>query len=310
MIHLNRVLFATDGSACAERARAHAFAFADRFEAALHVIHVEEREVELSDVVDLCEEDVLADLHPLEPSTTPVAEPRIQECRVVHPSAAGGILSYAAEHDTDLIVLGTHGRRGVQRLVLGSVAEEVVRRAPRPVLTVGRGASTPASLEGQPLLVPIDFSEHQGPLLAHARELARAYDMTLILFHAVEMEGLPDVYGLSTSPPESDALTDRTRATIEEQAESLRDQGVTVQVEVRNGHPAEEILEAADEFDVHLLAIATHGRSGVERMLMGSVAEKVIRQAPCPVFTVKSFGTPLVPDESETTSEEHDTHNS
>ncbi len=294
MIHLNRILFATDGSACAERARPHAFDLADRFDAALHVIHVEEREAELSEVVDLCEEDVLANLHALE-STAPVAEPRIRECRVAHPSAAGGILSYAAEHDTDLIVLGTHGRRGVRRLVLGSVAEEVVRRAPRPVLTVGRGASSSASLNGGRLLVPIDFSEHQESLLAHARELARAYDMTLILFHAVTIEGLPDVYGLSRPSPDTDALTDRTRVAVEEQADLLRDRGATVEVEVRNGRPAENILEADDDLDVSLLAIATHGRSGIDRMLMGSVAETVLRRASCPVVTVKSFGTSLVP---------------
>jgi nucleotide-binding universal stress UspA family protein len=69
---------------------------------------------------------------------------------------------------------------------------------------------------------------------------------------------------------------------------------VDVTVTVRDGHPAPETLDAADELDADLLAIATHGRSGVERMLMGSVAEKVIRRAPCPVFTVKSFGQSLV----------------
>jgi nucleotide-binding universal stress UspA family protein len=264
MIHLDRVLFPTDGSDCAEHARHHAAYLADRFEAALHVIHVEERDVELTDVIDIREADVLDDLHDvIRGEETLVAEPRTQEHRVVHRSAAGGILSYAAEHDANLIVLGTHGRTGVRRLVLGSVAEEVVRRAPVPVMTVGQEATAPDEMEEGHLLVPVDFSEQQPRLLAHARELALAYDMTLTLLHVVERESLPEVYEAYADPPEPGALAERVEAALDERAADL-------------------------------LAIATHGRSGVERMLMGSVAEKVIRRAPCPVFTVKSFGQSLV----------------
>jgi len=299
MIHLDRVLFPTDGSDCAEYARRHASYLADRFEASLHVIHVEERDVELADVIDVEEADVLADLHDaIRDDETIVAEPRLQEHRVVHTSPAEGILSYAAEHDTNLIVLGTHGRTGVRRLVLGSVAEEVVRRAPMPVMTVGRGATVPEKMDGGHLLVPVDFSEQQPRLLAHARELALAYDMTLTLLHVVERESLPEVYEAYADPVAPGVLAERVEASLDERAETLRERGVDVTVTVRDGHPATETLDAADELDADLLAIATHGRSGVERMLMGSVAEKVIRRAPCPVFTVKSFGQSLVGDDS------------
>ena len=299
MIHLDRVLFPTDGSDCAEHARRHASYLADRFEASLHVIHVEEGDVKLSDVIDIQEADVLADLHAPQNEEVRVAEPRLQEHRVVHRSAAGGILSYAAEHDTNLIVLGTHGRTGVRRLVLGSVAEEVVRRAPMPVMTVGRGATAPDKMEAGHLLVPVDFSEQQPRLLAHARELALAYDMTLTLLHVVERESLPEVYEAYADPVAPGVLAERVEASLDERAETLRERGVDVRVAVRDGHPATETLDAADELDADLLAIATHGRSGMERMLMGSVAEKVIRRAPCPVFTVKSFGQSLVRDENQ-----------
>ena len=294
MLHLNRVLFPTDGSDCAEHARHHAHYLADRFEATLHIINVEEREAELADVIDVREADILADLHAPQKAAAPVAEPRVQECRVVHPTAANGILSYTAEHDTNLIVMGTHGRSGLRRLVLGSVTEEVVRHAPVPVLTVGRGAKSPERMEGGRLLVPVDFSEQQPRLLAHARELALAYGMSLTLLHVVERTSLPDVYGISMEAPGPGVLTERTEEALEERAEALREHGVDVRVKVRRGHPAEETLDAAEELDADLLAIATHGRSGVKRVLMGSVAEKVIRRAPCPVFTVKSFGQSLV----------------
>lgn len=294
MMNVDRILFATDGSDCAERARGHAVQFAERFEATLHVVHVEERETELSDVIDVRESDVLADLHALDTGASAVAKPRVQERQVAYSSAAGGILSYTVEHDIHLIVLGTHGRRGVQRLVLGSVAEEVLRRAPCPVLTVGRGARAQTSLQGGTLLVPIDFSDHQDQLLAHATELALVYDMALVLFHAIEFTELPNVYGVYSHSPEPGGPQKRTREAMENVAKNLRTKGVETHVEVRNGHAAEEILETADEFDCDLLTIATHGRSGIDRILMGSVTEKVLRRARCPVFTVKSVGMSLV----------------
>lgn len=298
MIHVDRILFPTDGSPCAERAHRHAVHLADQFDATLHVIHVEEREVELSDVVDIQEADILEDLHDaIRGEHSALAEPRLQERSVAYPSAAGGILTYATEHDASLVVLGTHGRRGVRRLVLGSVAEEVVRRAPCPVVTVGRGAVKPSAMEGGHMLVPVDFSEHQDRLLAHAREFALVYGMDLTLFHVVEVKQMPEPYGVGESTLDPGVLGDRAREALEEKAQALREHGVSVSIETRGGHPAEETLNMADELDAAFITIATHGRSGVERMLMGSVAEKVIRQAPCPVCTVKSFGTSLVDDD-------------
>lgn len=294
MMHLHRILFPTDGSVCAERARRHALHLAHRFDASVHVIQVEERDADLSDVIEVREADVLGDLDIPTNGLDAVAAPRIQERRVIHPSAADGILSYAVEHDAHLIVLGTHGRRGVQRMILGSVAETVVRRAPCPVFTVGRNARRPTSVEGDNLLVPVDFSDHQPLLLAHARELALAYGLTLTLLHVVRVPARPKAYGSSRSRPSPEELRNRSENALTEEAAALQHDGVDARVEVRSGHPVEEIIDVADDLDAALLAIATHGRAGVQRMLMGSVAETVIRRAPCPVFTVKSFGRSLV----------------
>lgn len=298
MIHLERVLFPTDGSECAEDARRYAFHLADHVDASVHVIHVEERKVELADVIDVREADILAELHaPYPEEESPMAEPRVQERTVVHPSAAEGILTYTAEHDTNLIVLGTHGRRGIRRFMLGSVAEEVLRRASCPVMTVGRGAKPPEAMEGGHMLVPLGFSEYQDGLLAHAREIARIYGMKVTLLHVVEMWGLPDVYGIGSKVPAPNKIAERTEGVLEKEAGELREQGMEVKVEVRSGHAAKEILDTAADLDVDFLTIATHGRTGMERVLMGSVAENVIRQAPCPVFAVKPVGVSLVQEE-------------
>lgn len=300
MLHVDRVLFPTDGSDSAERARRHALRLANRFDAVLHVIHVEQERADLPDVVDTRETEVLAALHTSSAEEEPIlAAPRVRERTVRHATPSGGILSYAAEHDTNLIVLGTHGRRGVRRLVVGSVAEEVVRRAPRPVVTVGRGAEAPEEMEGGHMLVPVDFSEHQNRLLAHAREIALAYGMKMTLFHVLEMEGFPGAYGVYAKPSRSGILVHRMEGVLENLAERLRDFGLDVAAEVREGNPSREILGAIDDLDACFAAIATHGRSGIDRVLMGSVAETVIRRASCPVCTVKSYGTSLVVEDEE-----------
>ena len=298
MLHLDRILLPTDGSECADRARAHALHLANHFDTTLHVIHVEEREANLSEVIDIREDDILSDLHvPLGEGGATVPEPRVQEQVVVHPSAAEGILTYATEHDIDLIVLGTHGRGGVRRVVLGSVAEEVVRRAQCPVLSVGRGAETPVEESFGHVLVPVDFSEHQTRLLDHVREAALVYDMKVTLLHVLEHLALPKVYGVSMRWPDEKELEGRVHEALEELAEPLQESGLDVDVRVRKGDPAEEILAATEELGTNIIAVATHGQGSLRRMLVGGVAERVIRRAECPVFTIKSFGKSLVDGE-------------
>lgn len=300
MIHIDRILFPTDGSECAEQARRHALHLADHFDASLHVVRVEERAVDLADAVEVTEADLLPDLHGTSAAELPhLAEARVRERTVRDSSVAGGILAYTAEHDMDLVVLGSHGRRGLRRLVLGSVAEAVVRRAPCPVVTVGRGTAAPNALTGGTMLVPVDFSEHRFRLLAHARALAPIYGMDVEVMHVVEVKGVPDAYGLYDSPPDSGQMVDRARTVLDEEADSLREMGITVSVEVRTGHPADEVLTGAEDGRAAFIMVATHGRTGLERMLMGSVAEKIIRQAPCPVYTVNAFGPSRVDVEQE-----------
>ena len=297
MVHVDRILFPTDGSACADRARRHAQHLADHFDAALHVIQVEIRPVDRDAVLGVEAATVQADRHAGGAGEGPLPAARYRERAVVHPTAAGGILNYVVQYDVDLVVMGTHGRRGVRRRVLGSVTEEVVRKAPCPVVTVGRGATAPEEMEGGTMVVPVDFSEHRFRGMSHARELAPVYDMDLLLLHVVEVTDLPDAYGVHGSPPDPGVLADRAEEALDVEADSLRTKGIDVTLDVRGGHPAAEILDVADETGATFITIATHGRTGLERMLMGSVAEKVLRHAPCPVCAVPSFGRSLVEDE-------------
>ncbi len=294
MLHIDRILFPTDGSSCAQAAHDRAATLAELHDAELHVLNVVEERTNnldnLSELIDIRREDILSELHiPVGKATR---EP-VREEQVTHPSAAGGILQYARTHDIDLIVMGTHGRRGVKRLLMGSVAEEVVRLANCPVFTVcheGRAAD----IEGGRILVPLDFSEHSEALVAHGAALAEQFEAAIDLLHVVERMALPLVYGVEGDVFAMDDVRGRTADALAERAAPLQDDGIDVQTHLRVGHPAHSILDFIEERDTSMVVIATHGRTGIQHLLLGSVAEKVVRMASCPVFTVKSFGKSLV----------------
>lgn len=221
------------------------------------------------------------------------------ETAVVRDIAAGpAILNYADEQDIDVIVMGTHGRRGVRRMLLGSVAEEVVRRADCPVLTVRGlpdGTSDP-SVAVRSILVPIDFSIHSREALRSARELAAHFGARLDLLHIVE-ERLPPAYyvgGIGSIYDIDPDIEDKARDKMK--SFYLETGGAAVQevaYHAEPGQPAKHIAEFAGEEDADLIVMSTHGLTGLEHFFMGSVAEKVVRRAPVPVFTIKAFGKTL-----------------
>jgi nucleotide-binding universal stress UspA family protein len=189
----------------------------------------------------------------------------------------------------DLIVLGTHGRRGPGRLFLGSVAEEVVRRAPCPVVTVREreGAAPAGRIER--LLVPVDFSDPSREALRVARDLAVRLRGRLDLLHVVEQVVLPGFYipgAPGVFPQNLEALQGSAEAELRREAEALGEPRVPVSTRVLTAAPAYGIVEQAESLGSDLIVMATRGLAGVERLLLGSTAERVVRMAPCPVLTV------------------------
>ena len=217
-----------------------------------------------------------------------VAEPVI--ARDVTP--AQGIIAKAAEEDVDLIVMGTHGRRGLSRLLLGSTAREVVQLAPCPVLTVKDGAEGRAlpTLQGKSVLAAVDFTEASLAALTEATRLARALDARLDVVLVVEP---PPPYKRYPTYAAYDPEPDEAFVTrVREDLRRLRD-GVAAEhhllghVEVTWGAPAREIARVAGDLESALVVVGTRGLRGAERLLLGSVAEALVRTAPCPVLTVK-----------------------
>ncbi|MEF8864331.1 MAG: universal stress protein [Salinibacter sp.] len=299
MLSIRRVLWPTDFSQGADRAFPHAAALASWHDAELHVLHVtEDQGTEASDVDVPISESTLSGLLSADGDPPPHVDlgalPLVQEQRE-HDSPSEAIVGYTEEHEIDLIVAGTHGRRGLQRMLIGSVAEEVLRTAPCPVLTVrGEHNNTPAWAVRN-ILVPVDFSDASLEALRHAKELALTYGAQITLLHAVEEVVYPSAYGVEPANLPGPQVIDRVEESLAELARTeIGYEHVVVQANV--GYAPSTILDYAETNEVDLVVIATHGRTGLERMLLGSVAERVVRRAPAPVFTVKSFGKSLLPD--------------
>ena len=304
-LNINSILFPTDFSDVAEGAFAHAAHLALRYHATIHVFNVVSPEdgddtnpmnflpvqpAEGGDADDTAVQHVEVQTATQERGTVPVVYSQTDS-----PSPSEAIISYARDQDVDLVVMGTHGRRGMDRLLSGSVSEEVVRGAPCPVFTVLATEAEDHVPTISRVLAPVDLSDQSEMVLDHAAALADAYAAPLDLLHVVEEAAYPTVYGIDPLTPSLPDVQDRAREALETLAARIDIGTDMVHAHVLSGYAARDIVEFAEENASDLIVMATHGRTGLERFLIGSVAEKVVRRAPCPVFTIKSFGKSLVP---------------
>ena len=290
-LRVRKILVPTDRSACAERAYAPAADLAARTGAAVWVVHIAEAGQPLPvDVSPITWDDIAQDLR-LPPQLAPPGGPvDVETVEATGASTAGAILDCARTNRADLIVMGTHGRRGVARMVLGSVAEEVVRRADCPVLTV---SCSGAASDG-PVLAPVDFSDGSRHALRHAKALAAERGVSLHVVHVVEWPTSPPPYLADFGLPALPDLLARAQTDLDAFVAATPGEDVVTSVRVRiGGLAAYTLTEYAHEVGAGMVVISTHGRAGLDRLLMGSVAERVVRTAPCPVLTVRPDGPGL-----------------
>lgn len=205
------------------------------------------------------------------------------------------ILACASAWSADLLILGTQGRTGLDHVLIGSTAERVVRIAPCSVLTVrasapveaaGGEASSPEQAVFRRILVPLDFSESSPQVLREAVRLARRCGATLTLLHVVEPVG----YGVDFTVRHAlsgSALREDLQKTVEARVAECRAQGVAAEGQVVPGVPVDVIVRDAEAAKSELIVMGTHGRRGWSHLRFGSVAEAVVRYAPCPVLTVR-----------------------
>lgn len=205
---------------------------------------------------------------------------------------AWNICEVADAQDVDLIAMTTHGRTGLERLVMGSVADRVIRAAKQPVYLVRPDKERVHSLEMRRILVPLDGSELAELALVPAKDLARFHRATLLLVQVIEpiefyTEGY--IYGEAFAPlPATEELEQTAREYLTNVAQKLREEGFQVETLVLRERAPEGIVKASEEQNADLVVMTTHGRSGLSRWVFGSVAEKVLRLVRCPLLLVRA----------------------
>lgn len=309
MIALQQILVAHDFSPCSTQALNVGIDLALRTGARLHVLYAEVLHEDAFSPTILPADHtkrVLEHMQEVTAEGTAALEPgqlKIEQAVERDVAAAPAILRYAAEHDVDLILMGTHGRRGLRRLFLGSVAEEVVRLSTCPVLTV-RATQPDAETEVEArtdvktLLVPVDFSRHSREALRQAKRIAAAYGASITLAHVIEEPLHPAFYntGVVSIYDVQPDLESRAREQLQVFYETADGPEVPVRYQLLTGHAATAVVDYARTAEADLIVMATHGLAGVAHFVLGSVAEKVVRQAPCPVLTMKAQGNRLFAD--------------
>lgn len=307
-MEIRRILVPTDFSDRAERALPHALWLAEEFGAEIHLLHAmvlhgddpggaEAGERAFPDLGEAYDRLRSWATRRMEESAADLDRSRVRVVRAQERgiAAAPTIVEYANDHDVDVVAMATHGRRGVRRMLLGSVTEEVLRTAGCPVLTVRPDGADRAGGPPEKILVPVDFSEHSDLALASAGALARRFGAELDVLHVIAELGVPDPYFADAA--ELRALTraarDRVPEALAERVDEVIGDDVPTSSHMEVGTPAAAIPEFAGERGSDMIVVGSHGRTGMERVFLGSVAEGVVRRAPCPVLTVKPFGRTL-----------------
>ncbi|MCU4717539.1 universal stress protein [Halapricum hydrolyticum] len=205
---------------------------------------------------------------------------------VVQGTPAETIVEYGEEHDFDVIVMPTRGRQGLSRYLLGSVTEKVVRLSETPVLTARMVADEKFVVPFEQILVPTDGSKAAESATEHAVEVAAAMGADVHALSVVDTGAFsPDV----RSERLANAGETHAAEVVDTVANTARERGIDgVTTHVESGSPAKKIHEIVDREGIDAVVMGTTGRQGVERILLGSVAEKTVRSVPVPVITVRN----------------------
>ncbi|WP_248896828.1 universal stress protein [Haloplanus halobius] len=196
------------------------------------------------------------------------------------------IVDYAESRDVDLVVMPTHGRRGLERVLLGSTTERVVRRSEAPVLTIRPDDAT-VRYPYRNVLVPTDGSDCAADALSLALDIVTKEDATSL--HILSVVDVTTLGVDVRADVLADTLEEDATEIVEEAASTAADAGVDATTDVEFGTSvARTVRSYVDDHDIDLVVTGTHGRTGLDRYVLGSVADRLIRTSPVPVLTVRS----------------------
>ena len=304
-LQIKTMLVPLDFSVASLQALDYAILFAEQFHSAIHLLYVHEKDYEFfpnEDASHLLFESAEASMR---------LRSRLAKVQHEHPlpfhaedfhvqfgPAPRKTCELALKLDADLIVIASRGWTALPRVLLGSTAERIVRHAPCPVLVVrqrkpefdasdSKPSDQPAKIRS--ILVPVDFSDLSIKAVEYAAAIAKAFDARLHLFHAnfrhdyVLMDRAVHDPAMARNKEEAFA---REQMSAIARMESLG--GARIETAVRSGYPIQEICAEIERTKADLVVTSTHGHTGPQHVLIGSVAEHVIRYADCPVLVLPS----------------------
>lgn len=294
-----RILLAYDGSEPSERALAFAIALG-RIGAVLDIVYcIDESAVMSQSATAVAAFDPTPIVDSLDKQGRALLDLVGKRCRsfgievsgrLLHEHPVSGIVGAAVRNNDQLVVLGTHARTGLPRTFLGSTAEGVLRSGTTPILVVRATMAPPKDPLFRKVLVAVDESDPADAAVSLAAGLSHAIGSQCLLCSVVDtktaIERVP-VYG---SPP--DLAADDMRAQTRDILDRARVHGGfapgAVKVALLEGDPIAELLAEAVRSGADLIVIGSHGRRGLQRLLLGSIAEYVVRHSPIPVLVVRS----------------------
>lgn len=297
-IDIKTIVCTTDFSDFSNRAIPYGVALAREFRAKLYLCHV----IDLSSVAMYGEG--FSDPLMLESKITDFAHAHLQELigdtdiewesltSVGH--TADEIATVAKDKKADLVVSATHGRSGLKRLLLGSVSERLMRTLPCPMYIVrSQERETPLPVVGEiklkRILVGCDFSPDSDLAIQYAFSLAQEFQTEIFLAHVIEPDAYKDM--LSQAPSGGDLgredlrhdLMEKLKGMVPEEAK----QWCQPETLLLAGQSSDELIKYALVHDVDLIVLGVRGHSVMETLLVGSTTDRVVRQAPCPVLSVR-----------------------
>jgi nucleotide-binding universal stress UspA family protein len=296
VLMLDDLLLAFDFSPSSKRALAYSIDLSQRTDATLHLMYVQEVpqgpfEQEARSPMptyklqekfkERCQEF-------LSPHDLDVDDDRLSFNADRADAVAPALVRYAESKNVDMITMGTYGRRGVERAFYGSVAEETLRTAPAPVFTVRVPDEDESATSVERVVAPVDFSDPSRRALQQAHRFATLYEVPLKLVHVVESPSTPSVYELESPMVTSHKTKEKAEAALEEWGSDLATEPQKVSYVVHRGDPAPSILRSAPN-ETDLIVMATRGLRGVQRAMLGSVTEEVLRGARGPVLAARNF---------------------
>ncbi len=288
--HVERILLSTDGSEYSEGAIRESIKLAKKCSGSLAAISVIETNAELETIAPRVTEQaerkarVHLDMIGEQARKSGVdCEPIIREGE----DSYRYIVDEAAKRKSTMIIMGRRGRTGLQRIMIGSVTARVIGHAPCTVLVVPRAAEFAC----RRLLLAVDGSTYSDAAAAEAIAMTKQLGSRLTIITVVPSVSMSPM-DIVSSQMQRDLIAEKemreAERTVNKASEAAKSAGIHADSLIMGGKPPEAILQAAKEQQADLIVLGSHGKTGVEKLLMGSVAERVIVLAPCPVMVVKN----------------------